>query len=427
MRNRRALAPVVLGLLVALFAAGMVRLFKLRFGGGDVYSPYSSLRADPLGSKGFHDSLAELPGIKVSRNLKPLDKLQPDPSMLLLYLGAEPLELDLTHAHDWGLLRNLVIGGARVVVSMLPRNDHKSQDWFGGGRPDPGTTATAAGASPLSRQGMINSQRRVERERRRRIAGLEGTSTSLAGNLNVDVIFRQLPETSKGGVQARPAIPVSGDLQTTIPWHSALAFHNLDPEWNVILERSGVPVVIERRIGRGSIVLMTDSYPFSNESAVKNPEAEFLAWVVGDKTRIVFDETHFGIGESPGIAALARQYRLHGFAGGVLLLVGLFLWRASSSLLPRRETEPDHALVSSRSSTAGLIHLLRRSIRPKDVLEVCMEEWKKSRAGVRATPGEVKRVEMALAIAEEERDRAPRTRNPVEAYRRISIILNERK
>src|SRR2546427_9645317 len=48
---------VLLLVLLAVFVLGVGRLFQLRFEAGDVYPPYSSLRADPLGTKALFESL----------------------------------------------------------------------------------------------------------------------------------------------------------------------------------------------------------------------------------------------------------------------------------------------------------------------------------------------------------------------------------
>jgi len=64
---------ILLGLALAGFIYGLVHLFSLRFEAGDNYPPYSSLRADPLGTKALFDSLDPL--VPARRNLLPLSKL----------------------------------------------------------------------------------------------------------------------------------------------------------------------------------------------------------------------------------------------------------------------------------------------------------------------------------------------------------------
>src|SRR4028118_812068 len=67
-----ALLFVVLG---AGFVYALAHLFALRFETGDIYPPYSSWRAEPLGTKGLADALAELPNVKVQRNVERIPKL----------------------------------------------------------------------------------------------------------------------------------------------------------------------------------------------------------------------------------------------------------------------------------------------------------------------------------------------------------------
>ena len=61
--------------LAAIFIGGLARLFALRYEVGDVYPPYSSLRADPLGTKALAAALGALPGIEVRTNFKPLPRI----------------------------------------------------------------------------------------------------------------------------------------------------------------------------------------------------------------------------------------------------------------------------------------------------------------------------------------------------------------
>ena len=79
---KRPLLTIALALVLAgAFCFGLARLFALRYQAGEVYPPYSTLRADPLGAKAIHDALRELPGVEVRRNFLPLKKLQPGQPM----------------------------------------------------------------------------------------------------------------------------------------------------------------------------------------------------------------------------------------------------------------------------------------------------------------------------------------------------------
>src|SRR5712691_320269 len=76
-------------LLVAVFLIGIVELFLLRFEAGDVYPPYSSLRADPIGTKALYESLEKIPGATVARHLKPFATLE-GTGGVVFYTGVHP-------------------------------------------------------------------------------------------------------------------------------------------------------------------------------------------------------------------------------------------------------------------------------------------------------------------------------------------------
>src|SRR5713101_8912577 len=83
-------------LLVAVFGIGIVELFLLRFSAGDVYPPYSSLRADPSGTRALYESLEKIPGATVARHLKPLSLLE-GAEGIVFYTGASPDMLRLAN------------------------------------------------------------------------------------------------------------------------------------------------------------------------------------------------------------------------------------------------------------------------------------------------------------------------------------------
>jgi hypothetical protein len=92
---KRAASPLVLlALLTVLgFAWGLWQLFSLRFETGDVYPPYSSLRADPLGTKALHDSFDSLGTPRVGRSYRPLDRLEDPRGTTVFWFGDGQLEL----------------------------------------------------------------------------------------------------------------------------------------------------------------------------------------------------------------------------------------------------------------------------------------------------------------------------------------------
>lgn len=183
--------------------------------------------------------------------------------------------------------------------------------------------------------------------------------------------------------------------------------------WQVIAsDRRGRAVAVEQRRGHGSIALVTDAYVFSNEGLLRQRNTKLLTTVIGNNTQVIFDEYHLGLSESEGVISLARRYRLHGFAAGLLLLATLIVWRNSSSFLPQT-SEPAAEEVSGRDTGAGLTSVLRRAIPPREILLVCVGEWKRSLHA--RIPHHV--LEQVDSMAKDD---------PVKAYRKIARFLNER-
>ena len=163
----------------------------------------------------------------------------------------------------------------------------------------------------------------------------------------------------------------------------------------------------ERPLGAGSVVLLADSYPLSNEGLREEHEAALIVKLVGNATEVEFDENHFGVVDTGSIAKLMRKYNLEGALAVLALVAGLFLWRSASSLLPSRAPRAERAVIG-RDSLEGMTALLRRGIAEKDLIRVCYEEWKKT------SPGNT-RAEGLMDY-----------KNVVEGYRKIAKALVEK-
>ncbi len=147
------------------------------------------------------------------------------------------------------------------------------------------------------------------------------------------------------------------------------------PEWKRIADTA-----FERKLGPGTVVLAPDSYPLSNEGLREEHDSALILKLLGPATQIVFDENHFGVVETGSVAKLMRNYHLEGAIAVLILVAILFLWRSASSLLPSRAPRAEEA-VSGRDSLEGMTALLRRGIAERDLLQVCVEEWKKTSPG----------------------------------------------
>ena len=108
-------AGVVVLLLAVGFIWGMLHLFGEQFSTGDVYPEYSSLRSDPLGSRLVYESLARVPGLKVTRNYVPLQYFSETPATLLLVATSPEL---LRETEFLRLMERVAGRGHRVVITL---------------------------------------------------------------------------------------------------------------------------------------------------------------------------------------------------------------------------------------------------------------------------------------------------------------------
>ena len=118
MNRRIAIVAFVFCLIV--FSFGLVQLLKLRFQGGDVYPPYSSLRADPLGSMAFFEALERMPDISVRRDFSADNRLPEGKATTYLHLGAPSREWEWIRGDELRTIEDFVTSGGRLVVAFAP-------------------------------------------------------------------------------------------------------------------------------------------------------------------------------------------------------------------------------------------------------------------------------------------------------------------
>jgi len=205
-------------------------------------------------------------------------------------------------------------------------------------------------------------------------------------------------------------------------------FEKLDSGWEVLYSRDGLPVIIERPFRSGQIFLVADSYLFSNEALREERHPALLARIIGSKSQIVFDESHFGIYKIPGIAGLIRTHGLHWFFCGLALIFVLFVWKNSIHFVPPMAGVTDETAADEnqgRDVFQGLVSLLRRNISTKDILKVGMDEWKKSFDAEERLRSE--QLAEIIGVIDMEQTVSENKINPVKGYIAISRILSEGK
>jgi hypothetical protein len=387
-------------LVAVLFVYGAVRLLQLRFETGDIYAEYSSLRSDPLGARAFYQSLERIGRLKVSRNLLPLSHLPLDRKYALVIAGLKPFQ-GLLEDPNWLLaVEHLLGSGSRVVICFYP---------------DAGYLL----ATEPERREATQREDAKETASEEEMASLRRRVWTQHWGLEFD--FKRAAD-SQG--QSTAALAGRLDLPQTLSWHSQLSFKKLSSEWKVIYRLQDRPVLVERTMGSGSLVLVSDSYFLSNEALWKDRQPRLLAWLIGPHHQVVFDETHLGVEERPGVMSLARKYRLHGLFASLFLLAGLFVWKNMLSLVPHRAPLQETEDRAGRDSAAGFVNLLRRSIPPGRVIQVCVQQWEKSLPASSSGRG---RLGQVRAAAESSEGAKPDLANAVVAvYQAIRQVLQRK-
>jgi hypothetical protein len=205
-----------------------------------------------------------------------------------------------------------------------------------------------------------------------------------------------------------------------VPWYSRWYFKDLGEAWRVVYRVEGRPAAVARDFGRGKVLLLADSYLFSNEAVKDAPQAAWLSWLTdggrpGPLT-VVFDEAHLGSQANPGVAVLARRYGLGPLAAVLLVLAGLFIWQRAFSLAPPPADDQAEALID-RDAEAGLIGLLTRHVGEKQAVGLCLDQWAES----------FSESENIIKTAREHAEAARREGGPPAAYQAAAMTLAQGK
>lgn len=235
----------------------------------------------------------------------------------------------------------------------------------------------------------------VERGGRLVIAFLPVQRTSIS--------LEKRPMEERWNIRLRYRSSAEDDAGSGLTRESALYF-DAGPPWHADGRMA------ERAFGAGTIVLVADSFPLSNQGLRDARDVELIARLAGPVRRIIFDENHFGVSESGSVTKLMRKYGLEGAVAVLALVAGLFLWRSASSFLPQRASQ-DAAAVRGRDSIDGMTSLLHRGVKEKNLLDACFAEWSKSAR------------RQARAERVEEEIRRLGKQDPVAAYRAASTVL----
>ncbi|WP_152032853.1 DUF4350 domain-containing protein [Ereboglobus luteus] len=402
---KRRASMILLAALVVLLLGGIAELLRMRISRGDVYPLYSTYRADPLGTKAFYESLELVPGARAQRWLREPEKLPAGMRGTIVFAGVNSAGWLRTDRVTAKKLDSLARGGARVVVTFKAGfGERELKRWRDSRTDDDYSKYNFAGAPDFAAHALEKRDApEVAPEEKPEPPEKKGSRkkqvfVDAGEQWGVKIVTRIIKPDDDGRLP--PAVRSEGqpgEWPGRLDWMSELYFDtDKSADWRVLYTREGRPVMIERAIGTGSIVLAADSFFLSNEALQRARATSLLAWLVtapGGDGVVVFDEYHLGMTEDHGVAALARRYGLTGAACLAMLLAVLWVWHRMALFVPPPADEDDeHA---GYEPTAGLEALLRRSVPRAQVARVCLDEWKKT-----ASPADIARVDKALATLE---------------------------
>ncbi|NNK85797.1 MAG: hypothetical protein HKO91_09625 [Desulfobacterales bacterium] len=403
MKNKK-MRVVFSAFLIAGFLMGVVNLFLLRFEVGDVYPPYSSLRSDPLGTRVIYESLDKLEHIYTKRNYRPLSNIKSSSNVTLFYLGARMFNSDWIQEDLLKSFEHIARSGGRLVIALIPtlKNQSKPSD--------------KEETSEDSKEDKLNKRKHKNQAK-------DNQFVSLTERWGVGIGYYETKEKNKKNT-FKAESNING-LNTPVFLHTVKFFDGLADSWEVIYASDGHPVIIERKFGKGTIVLSSDSYFFSNEALRKERYPKLLAYFMGSSSKALFDETHLGINKSFGVVYFVKKYRFQWFAAGLFLLAVMFVWKNSVSFVPAQSEGSERnedVFTSDKDYAQGLVSLLRRNIPRDKILRVCAEEWEKSIE--HETRINSNKLDLIKSVVERKEPKVKNDYNPVNGYNMICQILS---
>jgi hypothetical protein len=392
--------------MVCAFGFGIYTLLNERFERGDSYPPYSTFRSDPRGARAFYLALERMNGIEVHRNFLEESRLSHEKGATFFYLGVDVGAMRLITKKDIQALEALARKGNRLVFAFAPVSAAKDRE------------------AEEKKEG-------AEDEKKPDARGLKAPEGAPCACLSWrwNFIFDDFPLPRNADKGATRAVLSTGEtgLPETVSLRSRLYFRTDERFWKTVYSVDGNPVLVERDFGKGSIVLLSDSYLTSNGAMREQRYPALLLRLLGGSRTAVFDETHLGVFENPGIMSLVKKYGLSSFLFALFLLAGLYLWKNSIPLVPSTgSVRPvDPGIETEKDALSGLISLLRRNIPRTELLAVCFREWTKSFSReYRESDGTRARLQ---SIVDQEMAKPPAKRDPAAGYRKMARILAERK
>lgn len=163
-----------------------------------------------------------------------------------------------------------------------------------------------------------------------------------------------------GKVAPRPRRLRSAGLVAFKDASSSASAHGARPSWQVVARLDGHPFALERRLGRGRLVLVADAAFLSNRWLDRGDDAPLALDLARAYGAPHFDELSHGLGRPrSGLAYLLHSCALPFFLG-LALLGAAWAWRGAA-LPPRCVAELDPSAPTLDSFVDSLAALYARS------------------------------------------------------------------
>jgi len=406
---------------VLFLTAGLLALFyllKLRFDAGDAMPRGSTLRSDPLGIEVLFESLNLSGVVTAERNYQSLAHSELEQyDMLVISHGG----LAMGGAGADALHSFVTNHGGRLLITLAPQSAPAERDRRADER---------RRKAELPPEPERDEQSDGDGAEQRGQGGAEGSCRVIAPNAS-NLIWHAVElcrlKAGTESAELNPDYDAGGsDLPLTLPVRTAqgLSTNILASGWTAVYQCGGIPVVAEREFGRGRVIISALSFPFSNEAMRSQRATGFLLWVFKGCSRVLFDESHFGLVISRTIAKLIRRNNLHYALLGLCLPALLYFWLAAVPLIPRYAGEAVAANEQRAGAGSALCNLLIRSLPMRDIVAAALEEWRRSNSR-RLTALPEGAVEALLEKNRRRARRVPREREIVAAYNEAVDLLKE--
>ena len=413
----------VILLLLCMLTGGIAHLFSLRFSQGDLYPRYSSLRADPFGCKALYDSFNEL-DIKTTRHFDTVERLPEREKTLFIRTGISSMQ-DITNEPA---IHHFIFNGGRFIGFFDPDAEGATKTETGEAKEiDTPSENTADEKEKSDEAEKIKSDSTPEESKELEFTGEKGCQINFQDSIHcelrtiygkhdtVDIEYIGQPDEKFNTTGAFKSFP----LCTT----NFFELH--DDKWKTLYRSQDGPVIIQRKIGKGDIILCSTSYFISNEGLRKHRNAPLLCYLQGGKDNIIFDEYFLGVQEERNIAWLFKKYKLQYMLLNLGIIVLFFLWynffSISGITAPKENNylEASCTVESSLSSSSGLESILSKTIKPDQLLQVCFDEWLKT---IKTRNISACKIEALKKIFKDSNKTTP-----VSLYREINKVLTKKE